>query len=105
MQIRLKPLEKNRNVELRLVHASGADKTCDSPPADQFLEICGDPTLDGKRVENVHKDANGQRVSIDLGKLDLGKEVDIQVPCQHPGHGSVRVEVIKRATSKQETSK
>ena len=104
MNIRLKPLEENRNVELRLVHASGADTTCDSPPLDQFLEISVDATLNGKRVPKVHEDANGRYVSIDLGKLDLGKEVNVQVPCRHPGHGSVQVELIKRATIKQEAS-
>ena len=104
MNIRLKPQEENRNVELRLVHASGADTTCDSPPLDQFLEISGNATLNGKRVPKVREDANGRHVSIDLGKLDPGKEVNVQVPCQHPGHGSVQVELIKRATIKQEAS-
>ena len=101
ISIRVVPLEDAKNVELRVILANGTDETCDNPNPDHYLEIGEGASMDGQPVKAYVRDRHGKRRAVLIGPVSKsGEELDIWLPCRPSLTGDIRVELVRRATTK-----
>lgn len=104
ISIRVVPLEDAKNVELRVILANGTDETCDNPNPDHYLEIGEGASMDGQPVKAYVRDRHGKRRAVLIGPVSKsGEELDIWLPCRPSLTGDIRVELVRRATTKAGT--
>jgi len=94
----IRPREKAKNVELRLVQDSGIDATCDAPEPEKNVEILKGVTVDGEEVNTYFNNKVGTPVAVLLGSMKEQEEKEVWVPCKVlDPNASIQVELVKRA--------
>lgn len=93
--------ENAQNIEVRIVHRSGSDLSCDNPEPDEFIAIAEGITLDDEIISKDYyiDDTKGTKAAFHIGAIEAGEtEHKLVIPCVSlPSSGSLDVELVRRA--------